>query len=93
MNLIDLKNLIAGGESETLEFKSTTGQLTRAGETLCGLLNGRGGRVLFGVQPNGAMAGQQVTDKTLREIAETIRRIEPPASIDIARVLIPETNR
>jgi len=36
------------GESERLEFKTSTGQLNRAAETLCAFLNADGGQVLFG---------------------------------------------
>jgi predicted HTH transcriptional regulator len=41
------------GESATLEFKKSTAELRRTGETLCGFLNGDGGRVLIGVTPAG----------------------------------------
>ena len=53
-----LKNIIAQGESDTLEFKKSTAQLRRATETLCGMLNGNGGMVLIGVTPNGRIVGQ-----------------------------------
>jgi len=40
--------LAAAGESETQEFKRSTGQRREAARTLCAMLNHRGGRVLFG---------------------------------------------
>ena len=40
--------LAASGESETLEFKETTGTRWEATMTLCAFLNQRGGKVLFG---------------------------------------------
>lgn len=49
MTVDHLKQLIAQGESETLELKKSTGQRSRAMETLCGMLNGKGGAVVFGV--------------------------------------------
>ncbi|HID75188.1 MAG TPA: transcriptional regulator, partial [Planctomycetaceae bacterium] len=49
MDLIRLKQLVQRGESETVEFKKSTAQLRRAMETLCGMLNRNGGRVLIGV--------------------------------------------
>jgi len=49
MQLQDVEKLIRNGESETVEFKKSTGQLRRAAETLCSMLNGRGDMVLFGV--------------------------------------------
>lgn len=48
MDLSDLQRLVALGESVGVEFKRSTGQLERTGETLCGFLNGRGGCVLAG---------------------------------------------
>jgi len=68
----ELRALLAAGESETVEFKNSTAQLTRAGETLCAFLNGEGGRVLIGVSPSGELLGQQVADKTQREIASML---------------------
>ncbi|MFO7866375.1 MAG: ATP-binding protein, partial [Candidatus Aminicenantes bacterium] len=81
-----LKLLVSGGESEILEFKKSTGQLRRAAETLCGMLNGTGGRVLIGVTPEGRILGQTVSDKTIREVAELLQKFEPPGSIDQDRV-------
>ena len=81
MNLDDLQRLVAGGESETLEFKKTTGQLSKAGKTLCGFLNGHGGTVLFGVEPDGKVSGQLVSDTTLRDIASLHQRIGTTDSI------------
>jgi len=53
----DLERLIVGGESETLELKRSTGQLNRAGQTLCGLLNHAGGNVVIGVTDDGRIVG------------------------------------
>lgn len=53
MNGPALEQLIASGESETLELKRSTAELRRAGETLCAFLNGEGGQVVIGVAPDG----------------------------------------
>jgi len=74
----DLEWLIAGGESETLELKRSTGQLNRAGQTLCGFLNHAGGNVVIGVTDDGRIVGQEVSDKTRRELALMLGRFEPP---------------
>lgn len=81
-----LQSLIAQGESETLELKRSTGELKRAGETLCAFLNGEGGKVLIGVGPDGRLVGQDVADITLRDIAAMLGRFEPPARIEMSRV-------
>jgi len=86
MNLTALRQLIAQGESETLELKRSTAELRRAGETLCAFLNGEGGQVLIGVAPDGKIIGQQVSDNTLRDIAAMLGRFEPPARIEMERV-------
>jgi ATP-dependent DNA helicase RecG len=75
-----IESWAAEGESETAEFKSSTssGCRTAAARTLCAFLNTRGGRVLFGVAPNGEVSGQTVSDKTLRDVTGTLSEIEPP---------------
>ena len=40
-------------EGVDIEFKETTGQLDRGMETLCGMLNGDGGIVVFGIKNSG----------------------------------------
>ena len=55
-------------------------------ETLCGMLNGHGGRVLFGITPQGQIVGQTISDKTLREVADQLRYFEPPGTIAQTRI-------
>jgi ATP-dependent DNA helicase RecG len=82
MKLASLKKLVARGEGPELEFKRSTGELREAMESLCGMLNASGsGRVVFGVTNDGTIVGQQVAEKTNREIADCSRRIEPVAEI------------
>ena len=87
-NLEILNGLIAGAEGGTVEFKETTGQLERGMETLCAFLNGTGGTVLFGVTDKGKIIGQEVSDKTKRDIAEAIRRFEPFATLEVSYISI-----
>jgi len=42
MNIKNVEELIKNGESETLEFKTSTGSIRSACETLCAFLNGKG---------------------------------------------------
>jgi ATP-dependent DNA helicase RecG len=76
------------GESETLEFKRTTGERRDAVRTLCAMLNHRGGRILFGVTEQGAITGQQVSNRTLEEVAQEIKDLDPPAFPTIDRVAV-----
>jgi ATP-dependent DNA helicase RecG len=84
----ELPALVSQGESDTIEFKRSTGEMKEAMQTLCAFLNGMGGTVLFGVKPNGAIEGQEVSDQTLRDIAQAADRFEPPAHVSIQRVRV-----
>lgn len=93
MQLEELKKIILNGESESLEFKKTTGQRTEAAKTVCALLNGIGGYVIFGVSDRGELIGQQVTNKTIEDLAIELRRIEPPAFPEIETITIEEDRK
>ncbi len=69
-----------------MEFKRTTSERREAARTLCAMLNHRGGRVLFGVDADGRVTGQQVSDHTIEEIAQEIKELDPPAFPTIDRV-------
>ena len=58
MNLEQIAGLAAAGESETLEFKSTTSTRREASRTVCAMLNQNGGQVLFGVLPDGKVVAE-----------------------------------
>lgn len=88
MTIAEIEELVRGGESPRLEFKATTGQLRRGAETLCAFLNADGGQVLFGVTPKGDIVGQKVSDNTLRDVAATLQRFDPPAPVSMARVTL-----
>ncbi|MFP4622484.1 MAG: ATP-binding protein [Bacteroidales bacterium] len=81
MDIESIKKHLKEGESETLEFKKSTGQLNRAGETLCAFLNGKGGTVYIGVKPDTTLVGQEISDSTLRDIARTLDQFDPKAPI------------
>ena len=85
----DVVRLAAAGESETVEFKASTGQRTEAARTLSAMLNSRGGRVLFGVQPTGNVTGQQVGTDTLEDITQACQEIHPTHPPTIERVPAP----
>ncbi len=79
MNLEEVTAWAAEGESETQEFKVTTSEQYEALKALCGMLNGRGGRVLFGVTPDGKVVGQQVGEQTIHKLAQDINQKFDPA--------------
>lgn len=88
MNLQNLIELVTQSESEQLEFKSRTGQRTEAARTVCAMLNGLGGFVLFGVSNRGELTGQDVAASTIEDIVRELRRIEPPAFPDIETIVL-----
>ncbi len=88
MTLDELRQLVALGESATLEFKKSTGDLKGGMETLCGFLNGKGGAVLFGVNSRGEIQGQHISDATMREVANELARLEPPADLVQSRIAV-----
>ena len=80
-------------EGVDIEFKETTGQLDRGMETLCGMLNGDGGIVVFGVKNSGKIVGQEIGDKTTRMIGEALRRFEPSVEIQPRYIKLPDTDK
>ncbi len=86
VTLQEISELVQCGESEQLEFKQSSAQFPRAGETLCAFMNGRGGQVLVGVAPDGTVIGQTIADKTFQELAQVLRRFDPPIPIETEQV-------
>ena len=84
--------LVSNGESETLEFKKTTGSRREAAKTLCAMLNQQGGLILFGVSPNGEMVGQKIGDRTIEELSTEIFRIEPNVYPTIEKIRVKKDN-
>ncbi|WP_322753075.1 RNA-binding domain-containing protein [Frankia sp. Cas3] len=76
------------GESDRQEFKESTGQRTEAAKTLCGMVNLHGGRLLFGVTPDGRVAGQEVRESTLEKLYEALRAFDPEVTPTIETVEI-----
>jgi len=87
MNREELLHLIGFGESETLEFKSSTAELDAGMKSACAILNtGSPGLVQFGVTDSGEVRGQDVGDHTFERVANAIRRIEPMADINVSSI-------
>ena len=86
MTLAELKRLVAKGESDRLEFKRTTGARNEAARTVCAMLNGLGGYVIFGVGDKRELLGQEIGQRTVEEITNELARIEPPAFPEIETV-------
>ena len=65
--------MVFGKESETLEFKKTTGELKEAVISVASILNKSGkGELYFGVRNDGSVLGQQIGDATLRDVSKAL---------------------
>ena len=93
IDLDHIQHLAKNPEHVDVEFKETTGQLGRGMEALCGMLNGAGGIVIFGIQNSGKIVGQEVGDKTTRMIGEALRRFEPSVEIQPIYVKLEDSDR
>lgn len=68
-----------GEETELVEFKKSTGEHREAMEAISAILNKHGqGNLYFGVNNDGEVVGQEVSDKTLRQVGQWIAdKVEP----------------
>lgn len=75
-------SMILGTETECIEFKKTTGELKEAMVSLASMLNKNGyGTLYFGIRDDGFIVGQQIGDRTLREISQAIANFIKPQVI------------
>lgn len=79
-----------GIETETLEFKKSTGELKEAMYSICAILNKhQHGELYFGVKADGTPIGQEVTEESLREVSQKIKNfIEPKIYPEINKVVL-----
>ena len=82
MTRTELEAVAAGGETPGVEFKLSTGRRSDAAKTVCAMLNGSGGFVLFGVTDRGDIVGQEVSTQTVEKLIQELRRIEPYTLLD-----------
>ena len=85
-NIDRIAALVVGGETETVEFKESTGRRREAASTICAFLNTQGGHLLFGVRSNGELVGQDVGYNTIEEVSTELQRINPKAYPTIERI-------
>lgn len=83
MQLKKLRTRVSRGESNTIEFKKSTGQLSTAMKSVCAFLNQEGSTVLFGVTNDGKIVGQEAADKTDRDLAQALEQIDPRPTVKV----------
>ena len=74
-----------GKETESIEFKRSTGELREGVISIASILNKHGkGELYFGVKNNGDVIGQEIADSTLRDISQAVGyHIKPPVYPEI----------
>lgn len=85
MDIKDLKTMIAGGESQTVEFK--TAFSNEAVETIAAFSNTSGGTVLLGVADNGQIPGLNLTPEKLQQWVNEVKTKTTPAILPEAEVV------
>src|SRR3972149_2691628 len=77
-------------ESETLELKKSTSEIKEAIISIVSILNKhQHGELFFGIKNNGAVAGQNITEKTIRDVSKSFAdHIEPKIYPHINRFVI-----
>ncbi|WP_375418653.1 helix-turn-helix domain-containing protein [uncultured Hymenobacter sp.] len=79
---MNLRELIARGEGEELEFKKKTTHPTRISRTLASLANTRGGRVLVGVDDDGRVVGVRDAEEEIFVLREAAAHyVDPPLEL------------
>ena len=79
-----------GRETETIEYKKSTGELKQGIVSIVAILNKHNkGELYFGVRNDGVAAGQDISEKTLRDISQAIaNHVEPHIFPDVSNVVI-----
>ena len=91
MTIEDVKAIIQGDETRTLEVKKTTGELKDGMRSACAFLNTAGGWLFFGIAPiTLKILGQEVTDSTRREIAREVAKLEPLIDLPVEYIDVPD---
>ena len=86
--------MIIGEETETVEFKKTTGEKKEAMEAICAILNKHcKGTLYFGINDNGYIEGQQVSDSTKKDISRWIYESIYPRIVPSIEVLTIENRK
>lgn len=86
--------MIIGKESELIEFKKSTGEKKEAMQAICAILNKHSkGTLYFGIEDNGFVKGQEVSDNTIKDISRWIfESIYPRITPTIESLIIDNKN-
>ena len=92
LTITDIETIIRRDESRILEVKKTTAEMSAGMQSGCAFLNTEAGWLFFGIHPTTLkILGQDVVDKTKRDIAKEMRKFSP--AIDLAAQYIDVPDR
>lgn len=83
--MLPLKELIAQGESQTLEFKFELNSARRIAATISAFANAEGGTLLIGVKDNGVLAGIRIDEEIYVLEAAASMYCSPPIMLKTRR--------
>jgi len=79
-----IKELLAIGESQRVEFKANALDLESLGRIICGFLNTAGGYLICGALENGRTADITLTGDAIAELERTLHtQISPKAFVSV----------
>lgn len=79
-----LRQILAGGESEQVEFVAGVGREAHIEEAACAFLNARGGIILAGVGEGGRVIGVDAAARKVEQLRGRLAEaIAPPASLSV----------
>ncbi len=84
-SMLSIKELIARGESQTLEFKFELNSARRIASTISAFSNAGGGTILVGVKDNGAIAGIRLEEEIYVLDAAASMYCNSPVKMEIRR--------
>jgi len=88
----ELRRRIQQGESETLEFKRSLGELREIVETVGAFANAHGGTLLIGVDRDGQVVGVQLGRGSLESLANAVQQNTDPKVLPSISVATLEGN-
>ena len=93
----ELRALIAGGESDRVEFTASTTNTDKFGEAICAFANdypdhGQPGHLIVGVGDDGTVSGLAVTDDLLRRLGQLRSNVnlEPLPAVTVQKYALPD---
>jgi len=75
---MDLEEMVLRGESETVEFKESTGEWKEIIKTISAFANTKGGIIIVGINNKSKVSGIQIGKRTSEDLANKIKENTDP---------------